>query len=56
MTGNEDDGDLDARVSQLVLKVETADSRKAHVQDKAAWPVRLPTAQEFFCRPKGCGP
>src|SRR5467141_3409815 len=40
MTGNEDDGNLDARVSQLALKVQAADSRKAHVQNKATWPIR----------------
>ena len=39
MTGNEDDGDLDARVSQLVLKVETADARKAYVQNQATRPI-----------------
>src|SRR6266446_1135972 len=40
MTSDEDDGDLDARVSQLALKVQAVDARKAHVQNKAAWPVR----------------
>jgi hypothetical protein len=56
VTGDEDDGDSDARVSQLALQVETVDSGKAHVQDKAARPVRWLVAQEFFCRPKGCAP
>src|SRR5258708_6940896 len=40
VTGDEDDGNLDARVSQLALKFKTIDSRKSHVQDKAAWPIR----------------
>src|ERR1700726_3115958 len=54
MPGDEDDGDPDARVSQLALQVETVDARKAHVQDKAAWPLRWLVAQEFFRRLKGC--
>ena len=53
MPGDEDDGDPDARVSQLALQVETVDARKAHVQDKAAWPLRWLVAQEFFRRLKG---
>src|SRR5467141_2612690 len=56
VTGDEDDGDSDARVSQLALQVETVNSGKAHVQDKAAWPFRWLVAQEFFRRPKGCAP
>src|SRR5882672_1260915 len=40
MTGNENDRNSDARVSQLPLKVETIDSRKAYVQNKAARAVR----------------
>src|ERR1700730_4428742 len=31
MTGNKDDGDLDACVSQLTLKVQTVNARKAYV-------------------------
>jgi hypothetical protein len=56
MTGDEDDGDLDARISQLALKVQTVDSRKAHVQNKAAWPVRPLSAQELVRNPEGLGP
>ena len=40
MTGDEDDGNLDTRVSQLTLKVQTVDSGKSHVQDQATWPIR----------------
>src|SRR6266550_4284797 len=40
MTGDEDDGNVDVRVSQLTLKVQTVDSRKPHIQDEATWSVR----------------
>src|SRR2546427_10269816 len=40
MPGDEDDRNLDARVSQLALKVQTVDSRKSYVQNKATWSVR----------------
>src|SRR6266851_3856273 len=40
MTGDEDNGNADARVSQLALKVQTIDTRKSHVQNKATWPIR----------------
>jgi len=56
MTGDENDGDLNARVSQLTLQVEAVNARKAHVQDQTAWPLRWLAAQKFFCRPKGCAP
>src|SRR6266849_6272501 len=55
MTGNEDDGNLDARVNQLALKVQAADSRKAHVQNKATWPIRPLAAWELLRRPVGLG-
>src|SRR6266446_6467027 len=53
MTGDEDDGDSNARVSQLTLQVEAVDAGKAHIQDETAWPLRWLAAQIFFCRPKG---
>ncbi len=56
MTGDEDDGNLDTGVTQLTLKIQTVDARKAHVQNKTAWPVRWLVAQEFFRGPKGCAP
>src|SRR5216684_3853860 len=34
VTGDEDDGDLDARVSQLALKVQAVDARKAHIHNE----------------------
>ena len=36
VTGDKDNGDLDSRISQLALKVQAVDARKAHVQNKAA--------------------
>src|SRR6266446_7988902 len=56
VTGDENDGHLDSGVTQLALKVQTIDARKTHVQDKAAWSVRLLVAQKFFRRLKGCAP
>src|SRR6266849_7731385 len=56
MPGDEDDGNLDARVSQLALKVQPVDSGKSHVQTKATWPVRPLAAQELLRRPEGLGP
>src|SRR5713226_5154110 len=55
MPGDEDDGNLDARISQLALKVQTVDSRKSHVENKATWPVRPLAAQELLRRPEGLG-
>src|SRR5713226_3064765 len=40
MPGDEDDGNPDARIRQLALKVQTVHTRKSHVQNKATWPVR----------------
>src|ERR1700751_6123818 len=48
MTGDEDDGNVNARVRQLALKVQTVHSRKSDVQDEATWPVRAVAAQERF--------
>ena len=56
MTGDEDDGNPDARVSQLLLKVQTVDSRNAHVENQATWAVRSLAVQDLFCRPEGFGP
>jgi hypothetical protein len=50
MTGDKDDGDLDARVSQLALKVETVDSRKADVQNQAIWPILSLVTQKLLRR------
>src|ERR1700751_3520596 len=55
MTGDEDDGNVNARIRQLALKVQTVHSRKSHVQDKATWPVRAVAAQERFRRSEGLG-
>src|SRR5260221_4450659 len=56
MTGDENDGNVDSCISQRALQVETVDSGKAHVQNKAAWSVRWLVAQKLFGRPKGCAP
>ena len=36
MTRHEDDGNIVAKVSELVLEVEPADARKPNIEDKAA--------------------
>src|SRR6266478_5802653 len=56
MTGDEDDGNPDARVGQLALKVQSVDSRKSHVQNQATWPIRPLAAQELLRGPEGLGP
>jgi hypothetical protein len=56
MTGNKDDRDLDTRVSQLALKVQSIDAGKVYIQNQATWAFRSLVAQEFFRRPKGFGP
>src|ERR1700752_294290 len=48
MTGDEDDGNVNARVRQLALKVQTVHSRKSRVQDKTTWRLRAVAAQERF--------
>src|SRR6185369_9309677 len=55
MTGDEDDGNPDACVGQLVLKVQTADSREPHVQNQTTWAVRPRTAQELLWCSEGLG-
>src|SRR5260370_2614695 len=45
--GDEDDGNLDARTSQFVLKLQTVDAGKSDVQNKAAWSVRPLPAYEL---------
>src|SRR5271167_1381045 len=55
VTGDENDGNPDARVSQFALKVQATDARKSHVQDQATWPVRMLAAQELLRRRKGLG-
>ena len=41
MAGNEDDGNVHSSFCQLSLKLQAADSRKGHVQDKTTWPIRF---------------
>src|SRR5271163_2791546 len=48
MTSDEDDGNLHARVSQFMLKVETVDSGKTYVQNQATGHIRAVAAQEVF--------
>jgi hypothetical protein len=55
VTGDKNDRNLDPRVSQSALKVQTADSRKSHVQDKAAWTVGPLASKELFRCPEGLG-
>ena len=56
MTSDEDYGNLDAGLSQLLLKIQTVDSRKSYVENKTTRSVRALTAQELLCRPEGLGP
>src|ERR1700693_155450 len=53
MTSDEDDGNLNARVSQLLLKVEAIDSGKTYIQNQATGHVRAVAAQEPFRRAEG---
>src|SRR5437588_12143108 len=55
MPGDEDDGDPDARVNQLVLKVQAVDSRESYVQNQATWTIWPFAAEEFLRRPEGLG-
>src|SRR5271169_1629065 len=55
MTGDEDDGNLDARVGQLPLKVQAAHALKSHIQDKATWPLWMLAPQELLRRCEGFG-
>ena len=56
MTSDEDDGNADAGISQLPLKIQTVDSRKSHVENKTTWPIRALRGQELLRRPEGLGP
>src|SRR2546427_5252854 len=55
MTGDKDDRNPDARVNQLVLKVQTVHSRESYVQNQATRSVRPLATEEFLRRPKGLG-
>src|ERR1700682_1527537 len=48
MTGDKDDRNLEAGVSQLALKIKTVDAGKSHVQNQATWSIRPRVAQEFL--------
>ena len=56
MTGDEDDGKLDARLRQLVLDIEPADARKPHVKDQAARTIRALAAEELAGALERLGP
>jgi len=53
MTGDENDGNPDARVGQFALKIQSADSGQPHVQNQATWAVRPLAAQELLCGSEG---
>ena len=53
MTGEEDDGNMNARLGQVLLYVEPADARKPHVQNQAARTVRAPVLEELLRARKG---
>ena len=55
MTGDENNGNMDARVDQFPLKIQTADSGKPHIEDQATWPVRPLAAQELLRGAEGLG-
>ncbi len=55
MTGDKDDGNPDAGVDQLALKIQAIDPRKPHVQNQATWRVRALAAQERLRCPEGLG-
>src|SRR5580704_12363197 len=52
MGGNEDYWDLNARIGQLVLKVQTVDSGKSYVQNQTTWLVRSLVVQKLLRRPE----
>src|ERR1700733_4493490 len=52
MTGNEDDWNMNTRVSQLALEVQAVHSRKSHVQNKATGRVRTGEKQKFLSCPE----
>src|SRR6266550_9600135 len=47
MPGDEDDGNPDARIRQLALKVQAVDARKSHVQNQATWSVRTQSSSSI---------
>ena len=55
MPRDEDDGNADAGISQLPLKIQTIDPGKSDVENKTTWPIREIRRQEFLRRPKGLG-
>src|SRR5258708_26131811 len=55
MTGDKDNGNPNARLSQLALKIQTAESGEPHVQNKATWPIRPLAAYELLRRREGLG-
>src|SRR5882672_1107733 len=48
MTGDKNNRNSDAGINQLMLKVQTVDSGKSHVQNQATWRIRALTAEEFL--------
>src|SRR5216684_9029943 len=55
MASDENNGNADARISQLALKVQTVDSRKSHIQNQAIWAVLAFAAKELLRRPEALG-
>src|SRR6185437_2189213 len=52
VTGNEDSGNLHIRLLELAMKIETALSRHANVENQALWDIRDLRAQELGGRCK----
>src|ERR1700730_3749851 len=46
--GDEDDGNLNADISQLALELQTVDPRESDVENEATWPIRPLAAQELL--------
>jgi hypothetical protein len=55
VTGDEDDGNPQAGVRQLALKVQTVNSGKSYVKNQATWTVGLLAAQKILRCRKGLG-
>src|SRR4051812_7504715 len=55
MSGYKDDRNRPARRTQLTLKVQAANARKAYVQDQTTGAVRMLAAEELFRRRVGLG-
>src|SRR6266850_1024840 len=47
MPRDEDYWNLKPRFGQLVLKIQTADSGKSHIQNKTTWPIRSLAEEEL---------